>query len=181
MKWALPLSYIDVVDCIERDIMKLQNAPTIIIEIEGGKILDMITNCDLYAVIVNHDVNDIPEKDLRIFPVTKSRTVKVSVSSSKIDKSIGFVDTAIASLSNVKPSIKKLNHIHTGWFEREHERGHKSGHTHIHLFNTKTGNCVCGYKPHKTMCFKSFSTDIRLSSVECPRCIQLMSTRHYAH
>ena len=159
--------------------MKSQDAPTIIIEIENGQIVDMIANCGVRALVVNNDIQNIPDKELRVFPITKKRAVKVTVSLRKVDQSIGFVHTAIESLSNTQKPVKKFDHIQTGYFGRAHEKGHKAGHTHVHLFNARTGNCVCGYRPHKTMQFQGCSAGIQINYVDCPRCKKLMSTRDY--
>lgn len=62
--------------------------------------------------------------------------------------------------------------ISTGYFGRATEKGHNAMTTQVHVYNGKTGRCLCGYKPHKTMQFMWCANDAQVEYIECGNCLE---------
>jgi hypothetical protein len=64
----------------------------------------------------------------------------------------------------------------TGYFGRATEEKHKAYHTRVHILDERE-NCLCRYKPHKTMKFQFCSNGIGLDYVECDKCKDIFLNR----
>ena len=77
----------------------MAHAPNVIIEVRGGRVCGIVADKRVNCVVVDHDVDGIPEKDLRRFPVAKGRTEGVVAEDwEEVDVSKGFVKDATKSL-----------------------------------------------------------------------------------
>lgn len=52
----------------------MAHAPNVIIEVRGGRICGIVADKHVNCIVVDHDVDGVPEEDLRQFPVAKGRT-----------------------------------------------------------------------------------------------------------
>jgi len=79
--------------------MKTKRA-TVIIEVEGGKVLGIVSDRAVNCFVVDHDHDGIPVENLADFPVgVKDCTTKVSVEDFiPADRSPGFVRAALKTL-----------------------------------------------------------------------------------
>ena len=71
----------------------------IIVEVEGGRVVGVVSDRVVNCFVVDHDHDGIPIENLVDFPDGKDRTTKVSVEdNTPADRSPGFVKFALKTL-----------------------------------------------------------------------------------
>ena len=62
-------------------------------------------------------------------------------------------------------------HLSTGYFARATEHKHRAAVSRYqHFYDSETGKCLCGYKPHPTMQFQRCAGWAYEQYCNCPKC-----------
>jgi len=76
--------------------------PNVIVEVRGGLVDGIVSDSPVNVYVVDHDIEQADEEDLKDFPVAKGETKKVVLCNFDVDRNPGFVKSALKMLGITK-------------------------------------------------------------------------------